>query len=157
MTLRNSLVWFRRDLRIEDHAALHHALRASAGRSASRVYCAFVFDSDILAGLPRDDRRVQFIHASLGELDARLRAWGAYLIVRHGRAADEIVRLADELDVESVFANHDYEPQAIARDRTVQQRLRAAGRSLQTFKDQVIFEKDEVLTQAGGAFSVFTP
>jgi deoxyribodipyrimidine photo-lyase len=152
MTLRNSLVWFRRDLRVEDHAALHHALRSSG-----RVYCAFVFDTDILAGLPRDDRRVQFIHASLEELDARLRAWGAYLIVRHGRAADEIVRLAAELDAESVFTNHDYEPQAIARDRAVQQGLRAAGRSLQSFKDQVIFEKDEVLTQAGGAFSVFTP
>jgi deoxyribodipyrimidine photo-lyase len=152
MTLRNSLLWFRRDLRVEDHAALHHALRSS-----DRVACAFVFDTDILAGLPADDRRVQFIHASLGELDARLREWGAYLIVRHGRAADEIVRLASELDVESVFANHDYEPQALARDRDVQQRLREAGRSLQTFKDQVIFEKDEVLTQAGGAFSVFTP
>jgi deoxyribodipyrimidine photo-lyase len=152
MTLRNSLVWFRRDLRVEDHAALHHALRAS-----KPVYCAFVFDTGILDGLPRDDRRVQFIHASLAELDARLRAWGAYLIVRHGRAADEIVRLASELEVESVFANHDYEPQAITRDREVQQRLRDAGRSLQTFKDQVIFEKDEVLTLAGGAFSVFTP
>jgi deoxyribodipyrimidine photo-lyase len=152
MTLRNSLVWFRRDLRVEDHAALHHALRASG-----KVFCAFVFDTGILAGLPRDDRRVQFIHASLGELDARLRAWGAYLIVRHGRAADEIMRLAEELDVESVFANHDYEPAAIARDSDVQQRLREAGRSLQTFKDQVIFEKDEVLTQTGGAFSVFTP
>src|SRR5690242_4800926 len=104
MTLRNSLVWFRRDLRVEDHAALHHALRSS-----ERVACAFVFDTDILAGLPADDRRVQFIHASLGELDVRLREWGAYLIVRHGRAADEIVRLASELDVESVFANHDYE------------------------------------------------
>jgi deoxyribodipyrimidine photo-lyase len=157
MTLRNSLVWFRRDLRVDDHAALHHALRASGRRSSGRVYCAFVFDTDILAGLPRDDRRVQFIHASLQELDARLRAWGAYLIVRHGRAADEIVRLASELEVESVFANHDYEPQAIARDREVGQRLREAGRSLQAFKDQVIFEKDEVLTQAGGAFSVFTP
>jgi deoxyribodipyrimidine photo-lyase len=100
---------------------------------------------------------VQFIHASLGELDAQLHKWGAYLIVRHGRAADEIVRLAGELEAESVFANHDYEPQAIARDREVQQRLREAGRSLQTFKDQVIFEKDEVLTLAGGPFSVFTP
>jgi deoxyribodipyrimidine photo-lyase len=152
MTLRNSLVWFRRDLRVDDHAALHHALRVPG-----KVFCVFVFDTDILAGLPRDDRRVQFIHASLDELDARLRAWGAYLIVRHGRAADEIVRLADELDAGSVFANHDYEPAAIARDRAVQQRLREAGRGLQTFKDQVIFEKDEVLTQAGGAFSVFTP
>ena len=157
MTLRNSLVWFRRDLRVEDHAALHHALRSSDRRSSRRVYCVFVFDTDILAGLPRDDRRVQFIHASLGELDARLRAWGAYLIVRQGRAADEIVRLAAELDVESVFANRDHEPQALARDAEVQRRLREAGRSLQTFKDQVIFEQDEVLTQAGGPFSVFTP
>ncbi|MFC5551580.1 cryptochrome/photolyase family protein [Massilia aerilata] len=152
MTLRNSLVWFRRDLRLDDHTALHHALRSS-----DRVYCAFVFDTDILAGLPRDDRRVQFIHASLQELDKRLREWGAYLIVRHGRAADEIVDLAAELEAESVFANHDYEPGAIARDREVQQRLREAGRSLQSFKDQVVFEKDEVLTLAGGPFSVFTP
>ncbi|CAH0132632.1 Deoxyribodipyrimidine photo-lyase [Massilia sp. Bi118] len=152
MTLRNSLVWFRRDLRLDDHAALHHALRSS-----DRVYCAFVFDTDILAGLPRDDRRVQFIHASLQELDKRLREWGAYLIVRHGRAADEIVDLAAGLEAESVFANHDYEPGAIARDREVQQRLREAGRSLQSFKDQVVFEKDEVLTLAGGPFSVFTP
>jgi deoxyribodipyrimidine photo-lyase len=152
MTLRNSLVWFRRDLRVDDHAALHHALRSS-----DRVHCVFVFDTDILAGLPRDDRRVQFIHASLQELDKRLRVWGAYLIVRHGRAADEIVDLAARLQAESVFANHDYEPGAIARDREVQQRLREAGRSLQTFKDQVIFEKDEVLTLAGGPFSVFTP
>jgi deoxyribodipyrimidine photo-lyase len=152
MTLRNSLVWFRRDLRLDDHAALHHALRSS-----DRVYCAFVFDTDILAGLPRDDRRVQFIHASLQELDKRLREWGAYLIVRHGRAADEIVDLAAALEAESVFANHDYEPGAIARDREVQQRLREAGRSLQSFKDQVVFEKDEVLTLAGGPFSVFTP
>jgi len=116
-----------------------------------------VFDTDILAGLPRDDRRVQFIHASLQELDKRLRERGAYLIVRHGRAADEIVELAAELEAESVFANHDYEPGAIARDREVQQRLREAGRSLQSFKDQVVFEKDEVLTLAGGPFSVFTP
>ncbi len=152
MALSNSIVWFRRDLRFDDHAALHHALRGS-----SKVFCVFVFDTDILAALPRDDRRVQFIHASLAELDARLRAWGAYLIVRHGRAADEIVKLAAELDAESVFANHDYEPAAIARDREVQRRLREDGRSLQTFKDQVVFEKDEVLTQAGGPFSVFTP
>src|SRR6478672_10122365 len=111
MTLRNSLVWFRRDLRIDDHAALHQALRSAGTGGTRRVYCAFVFDTDILAGLPRDDRRVQLIHASLGELDARLREWGAYLIVRQGRAADEIVRLAAELDVESVFANRDHEPQ----------------------------------------------
>jgi deoxyribodipyrimidine photo-lyase len=152
MTLRNSLVWFRRDLRTDDHAALHHALLSSR-----RVFGVFVFDTDILAGLPSDDRRVQFLHDSVRELDARLHASGGYLIVRLGRAAQIIPALADELDAESVFANHDYEPGAIARDRAVQDTLRAAGRSLQTFKDQVIFERDEVLTLAGGPFSVFTP
>jgi len=150
--MRNPLVWFRRDLRLDDHAALHHALRSSR-----RVVAVFVFDTDLLDGLPVDDRRVQFIYDSVRELDERLRTFGGYLIVRRGRAAQEIAALADELDAESVFANHDYEPQAIARDRAVAQALRQAGRSLQTFKDQVIFEKDEVLTLAGGPFSVFTP
>jgi deoxyribodipyrimidine photo-lyase len=152
MTLRNSLVWFRRDLRVDDHAALHHALLSSR-----HVVAVFVFDTDLLDGLPADDRRVQFIYDSVRELDERLRTFGGYLIVRRGRAAQEIAALADELDAEAVFANHDYEPQAIARDRAVAQALRQAGRSLQTFKDQVIFEKDEVLTLAGGPFSVFTP
>ena len=146
------MVWFRRDLRVDDHAALHHALLSSR-----RVVGVFVFDTDILAGLPSDDRRVQFLLDSVGELDARLHAMGGYLIVRHGRAAQVIPALAAELDAESVFANRDYEPQAIARDRAVQDALRAAGRSLQTFKDQVIFQQDEVLTLAGGPYSVFTP
>jgi deoxyribodipyrimidine photo-lyase len=146
------LVWFRRDLRVDDHAALHHALLSSR-----RVVGVFVFDTDILAGLPSDDRRVQFLLDSVRELDARLRAMGGYLIVRHGRATQVIPALAAELDAESVFANRDYEPQAIARDRAVQDALRAAGRSLQTFKDQVIFEQDEVLTLAGGPYAVFTP
>jgi deoxyribodipyrimidine photo-lyase len=152
MTLRNSLVWFRRDLRVDDHAALHHALLSSR-----RVVGVFVFDTDILAGLPSDDRRIQFLLDSVRELDARLRAMGGYLIVRHGRAAQVIPALAAELDAESVFANRDYEPQAIARDRAVLDALRAAGRSLQTFEDQVIVEQDEVLTLAGGPYAVFTP
>jgi deoxyribodipyrimidine photo-lyase len=139
-------------LRVDDHAALHHALLSS-----HRVHAVFVFDSELLAGLPPDDRRVRFIHACVEKLDTRLRELGAYLIVKHGRAVHEIPRLAAELDAESVFANHDYEPQAIARDRAVADALRAAGRSLQSFKDQVIFEKDEVRTLAGGPFSVFTP
>jgi deoxyribodipyrimidine photo-lyase len=152
MTLNKSLVWFRRDLRVFDHAALHHALTSS-----KLVYCAFIFDEDILAPLPRADRRVGFIHASLGELDAELHQLGGHLIVRRGVAADEIVRLAAELGVDAVFANNDYEPQAIARDAKVADRLREAGRQFRSSKDQVIFEKDEVLTLAGGTFSVFTP
>jgi len=152
MNLSKSLVWFRRDLRAFDHAALHHALRASR-----QVYCVFVYDTDILDGLPRDDRRLRFIHASLASLDAELRRLGGYLIVRHGSARDEVVALANALDVDVVHACTDYEPAAIARDLDVAGRLQQQGRGLLTYKDQVIFEKAEVLTLAGQPFSVFTP
>ena len=150
--LSKSLVWFRRDLRAFDHAALHHALRAS-----SAVYCVFVFDTGILASLPRDDRRVRFIHASLVELDAELRRLGGGLIVKHGPARAVIPALAAELEVEAVYANADYEPGAIERDAVVAEALAADGRQLLGFKDQVVFEKSEVLTQAGKVYGVFTP
>ena len=115
--LSAALVWCRRDLRAHDHAALHHALRA-----ARRVWVAFVFDREILDPLPRADRRVEFIRESLVELDATLRAMGLAqgvagvgLIVRHGRAREEIPRLAAALRVQAVYANDDYEPAARAR------------------------------------------
>ncbi|MTW10331.1 deoxyribodipyrimidine photo-lyase [Pseudoduganella eburnea] len=150
--MKNALVWLRRDLRLFDHAALHHALA-----SAETVYCAFIFDRAILDALPSADRRVEFIHDSLTSLAAELEAAGGHLIVLHNIAEKAIPELAAELGVEAVFANHDYEPAAIARDAAVGAALRAAGRQLHTFKDQVIFERDQVLTQGGQPFSVFTP
>ena len=147
------LVWFRRDLRDFDHAALCTALRR--GR---RVYCAFVFDREILDALEwRVDRRVDFIRESLVELDRALRARGGALIVRHGWAISEIPRLARELGVTAVFANRDYEPQAKQRDARVRTALQADGIAFESFKDQVIFDDVEVLTQAGRPHSVFTP
>ncbi len=148
----SALVWFRRDLRDFDHAALARALREHP-----RVFCAFVFDTDILARLPRQDRRVEFILHAVRELDAALRARGGGLIVRHGSAAEEIPRLAAELEVAVIYANRDYEPFARERDAAVAARLAADGRAFVDCKDQVIFERDEVLTQAGTPFSVFTP
>ncbi|KAF7598504.1 MAG: deoxyribodipyrimidine photolyase [Candidatus Dactylopiibacterium carminicum] len=148
-----ALVWFRRDLREYDHAALSHALQAHR-----RVFCCFVFDTTILDALQdRDDRRVSFIHASLAELDAALRARGGGLIVCHGRADEEIPRLADALKVVAVYANHDYEPAAIRRDALVEARLREQGIAWRSFKDQVIFERREILTGSGKPFTVFTP
>ena len=153
MNLEKALVWFRRDLRDHDHAALSAALA-----EAQQVYCAFVFDSDILEALPsKRDRRVHFIHESLVELDAALRAKGGGLIVRHGRAVDEIPELAKKLGVAAVFANRDYEPYAKQRDATVAGTLKAVGIAFHACKDQAIFDGDEVLTQAGKPFSVFTP
>ncbi|MES3012233.1 MAG: deoxyribodipyrimidine photo-lyase [Pseudomonadota bacterium] len=150
--LKKALVWFRRDLRAHDHTALYHALRA-----AEQVWCVFVFDTDILDPLPRADRRVEFIHDSVIELDAALRALGGRLLVRHGCALDEVTRLARELGVQAVYANHDDEPGALARDAAVRAALADAGVALHTSKDHVVFERSEVLTQGGTPFSVFTP
>ncbi|MBC7684498.1 MAG: deoxyribodipyrimidine photo-lyase [Bdellovibrionales bacterium] len=152
MSFNKSLVWFRRDLRCFDHASLHRALTSS-----NSVHCVFIYDSDILASLPRADRRVEFIHASLAELDAQLRQLGGSLIVRHGRAAEAIATLAAQLSVDAVFASGAYEPQAIARDAEVAAALAAQGCALHSYKDQVIFEKSEILTLAAQTFSVFTP
>ncbi len=151
--MKSALVWFRRDLRDDDHAAL-----AAALAEAGAVHCAFVFDTAILDALPaRRDRRLAFIHASLLELDAALRARGGGLIVRHGDARDEIPRLAQRLGVAAVFANRDYEPDAKARDACVAERLAAAGIDLHLCRDQAVFDGDQVVTQAGRPFSVYTP
>jgi deoxyribodipyrimidine photo-lyase len=150
------LMWFRRDLRASDNAALFHALR-----SCRHVHCIFVFDNAILDGLPRRDRRVEFIRDSLVELDARLRelaqSEAAGLIVTHAAALQDIPRLARELQVQSVFANHDYEPQSVSRDAHVRGALADAGIALHTFKDHVVFERAELLTQTGKPYAVFTP
>jgi deoxyribodipyrimidine photo-lyase len=154
-----ALVWFRRDLRADDHAALHHALKA-----ARRVWCAFVFDTEILDGLPRADRRVEFILASVQELSGDLAALGrshgsegVRLVVRHACAADEVVRLAQALHVQAVYANHDDEPAAVARDARVRGRLADLGIALHTSKDQVVFEREEVLAGSGAPYAVYTP
>ncbi len=150
------LVWFRRDLRTQDNAALSTALQQCA-----QVYCVFCFDRDILDTLPRSDRRVEFIRESLVELDQGLRDLAgnpqAGLIVRHGFAAHDIPALATELGAQAVFAAHDYEPQSEVRDQRVRQALETHNTAFVTVKDHVLFEKREVLTQTGKPYSVFTP
>ncbi len=154
-----ALVWFRRDLRSADHAALHHALG-----DARQVWCVFVYDRDILASLPRSDRRVDFIHASIADLDRQLERLGARhgrsqvrLIVRDGLARQEIARLAKTLNVQAVYFNHDEDPGALRRDTLVREALREVGVAAHSFKDHVIFERSEVLSAAGTPYSVFTP
>jgi deoxyribodipyrimidine photo-lyase len=149
----SALVWFRRDLRDYDHAALYHALKAHQG-----VTCAFCFDTEILDALPsRADRRVEFIWHAVRELDAGLARRGGGLAVLHGRAREAIPRLARELGVAAVYANRDYEPAANDRDAETARALAAAGIAFHSFKDQAIFERDEVLTGARRPFTVFTP
>jgi deoxyribodipyrimidine photo-lyase len=149
----SALVWFRRDLRDTDHLALAEALRR-----ARRVYCVFVFDREILDALPsQTDRRVEFIRESLLQLDAALCWRGGQLIVRHGRASEEVTKLAQALGVAAVFANRDYEPQAKQRDMAVAATLEENGIAFESFKDQVVFDGPEVLTQAGRPYTIFTP
>jgi deoxyribodipyrimidine photo-lyase len=146
---KRGLVWFRRDLRDFDHAALHYALSC-----AGDVYAAFVFDREILDPLPRFDRRVEFIRNSVAELDVSL---GGNLVTLHAHAREAIPALASELGVDAVFANRDYEPAAIARDRDVAASLARTGITYHDFKDHVLFERDEIAGRSGRPYSVFTP
>jgi deoxyribodipyrimidine photo-lyase len=150
------LVWFRRDLRTDDNTALCEALKR-----CQQVHCIFIFDRDILAPLPRQDRRVEFIRESLCDLDVHLRQLSGQahggLIVRHAVASQGVAALAQELQAQAVFAAHDYEPQAIARDALVRGALADLGIALHTVKDQVVFEGREILTRTGTPYGVFTP
>ena len=157
-TYERGLVWLRRDLRARDQQALHQALI-----HCRQVLCLFVLDREILDALPRADRRVEFLVGSLVELDERLRALAAPhgrhsgLLVEHGWARQALPQLAAQWQVQAVFANHDDEPQAIERDAQVAQALAQQGIAWHSFKDHVVFERQQVLTQAGRPYGVFTP
>lgn len=151
--MSTGLVWLRRDLRLDDNTALGRAAAA-----CGRVYVCFVFDREILDHLEdRDDRRLDFIHQCVTEVDDALKASGSRLIVRHGAASEVIPALADELNVNVVYASHDYEPARRKRDDRVRRALSARGRRLETTKDHVVFEEDEILTATGRPFQVYTP
>ena len=154
--MTSALVWLRRDLRLYDQAALHRALKQHP-----QVWVCFIFDTSILNPLLSKgqgfDRRVDFIWQTIQDLDKTLRAQGGGIIARHGNPTELIPVLAKQLGVRAVFTNHDYEPSAILRDEAIEQKLAKDGVEFQHFKDQVIFEKTQVLTNSETVFSVFTP
>lgn len=150
---KRSICWLRRDLRLSDHSAL-----AAATRQSDEVVVAFVLDVQILDRLEdRDDRRVSYIMRSLAEVDARLREAGSRLVLLHGDPVEQVPMLAAKLGASAVYANRDTEPYAVARDGRVGEALRQDGRSLQTVKDQVVFEGLEIANSSGEPFRVFTP
>lgn len=148
-----TICWLRRDLRLEDHAALYHALL-----SDNKVLPVFIFDPHILNQLPsRADRRVTFIHNTLYNLQAELQHRGSALHVLYQTPVEAFKELQQVYRIKSVYTNHDYEPYALERDQQVAQFLRSQNIPFHTFKDQVIFEKDEVLKPDGKPYTVFTP
>ncbi|MAT53775.1 MAG: deoxyribodipyrimidine photolyase [Saprospirales bacterium] len=148
-----AIFWFRRDLRLEDNAGLYHALR-----SGLPVLPIFIFDTNILDELPdRDDARVTFIHREVSRLSGELKKLGSSLLVLHGKPLDIWQELIKNHQPKAVFTNSDYEPYARERDAAVEKLLKGKGIPFYTFKDQVIFEKDEVLKDNGEPYTVFTP
>ncbi|MDQ1086592.1 deoxyribodipyrimidine photo-lyase [Siphonobacter sp. SORGH_AS_1065] len=148
-----SICWLRRDLRLHDQAALYHALRG-----AYPVLVFFIFDREILDDLEdRRDRRVEFIYEQILSLDKKLQKHKSGLLVKYGSALPVWKEVLKEYDIAEVYTNNDYEQYALERDKAVADLLATKQIPLHSFKDQVIFEKDEVLSKAGKPYSVFTP
>jgi deoxyribodipyrimidine photo-lyase len=146
-------MWFRRDLRLRDNAALYHALKSN-----HPIVPIFIFDRNILDQLDnKADRRVAFIHAALQEMQDQLLPMNSSLQVYYDFPENIYQSLLKEYSIEKVFVNHDYEPYALKRENKIAALLQAHGTSLHTFKDQVIFEKEEVLKDDGKPYTVFTP
>ena len=148
-----NIFWFRRDLRLTDNTGLYQALKNNLP-----VLPIFIFDKYILEKLPaKIDRRVEFIHAALHDMQAMLQKTGSTLQVFYGTPEDVFNTLSDTWQIEKVFTNHDYEPYAKERDKVIESLLFSRSISFHTFKDQVIFEKDEVIKEDGKPYTVFTP
>lgn len=148
-----AICWLRRDLRLFDNAALYHALN-----SGFPVLVVFIFDLEILETLPsRKDRRVTFIHKQLVKLNEELSQHGSSLLVLHDHPKKAFQKVIFEYPVKKVFTNHDYEPYARSRDKEIAEFLAQKGIEFHSFKDQVIFEKEEVMKPDGTPYTVFTP
>jgi deoxyribodipyrimidine photo-lyase len=147
-----NVFWFRRDLRLEDNAALFHALSEE-----ENVLPIFIFDKNILSELPKDDARVTFIHLLLENINSALQKHKSSLAVFYGEPEKVFAELIQEYQVSAVFANHDYEPYAIKRDTEISKLLKAHGIPFKTSKDQVFFEKSDIVKDDGTPYVVFTP
>lgn len=153
MKRRISLFWFRRDLRLEDNAGLYHALR-----SGYPVLPVFIFDRNILDPLEnKADRRVEFIYNSLTDMQKNLHELGSGLDIFYGYPAEAFHQLLKTHDIAAVYTNTDYEPYATERDQEIRDLLAAKDIPLHSFKDQVIFDKNEVVRDDGRPYTIFTP
>lgn len=148
-----AVCWLRRDLRLEENTALYHALK-----SGRKVLLLFIFDPEILETLSdKRDRRVAFIHRQLQKINEKIGQYGSSLLVLNELPRKAFLKLLSNYAVKEVFTNHDYEPYARRRDKEVADVLAENGVNFHTFKDQVFFEKNEVMKPDGSPYTVFTP
>ncbi len=150
--MKVSVFWFRRDLRLNDNKGLLAALK-----SGNPVLPLFIFDENILGELKSDDPRVTFIHESLSKINKGLNTRGSALLVRKGDPASVWHDLLKEYEIAALYINKDYEPYAIGRDNSVEELLRGKGIRIERFRDQVIFEENDILKPDNKPYTVFTP
>ena len=148
-----NICWLRRDLRLDDNAALYYALKAK-----EPVLLTFIFDKHILGKLEnKADDRVNFIHQQLSKINDELTAKGSALLIKYDTPANAWQEIIATYNVKTVYTNHDYEPYARKRDEAIGDLLKQSDIAFHTFKNQVIFEKNEVQKADGTPYTVFTP
>ena len=147
-----SIFWFRRDLRLHDNKALFHALQ-----SEEKILPIFIFDIDILKKIPKDDARISFIYSELKAMNMHLESFGTEIKMFHGNPKDVFRSLMKNYTIVKVFTNHDYEPYAIKRDLDIKEVVSSSKIDFQTYKDQVIFERNEITKKDGKPYVVYTP
>ncbi len=153
MTTVVNVFWFRRDLRLDDNTGLHAALV-----SGNKVLCVFIFDKNILNKLEnKNDARVLFIHQRLKILNEELKKHGSSLLILHTTPLEGWKKIIKENNVAAVYTNRDYEPYALERDTSIQEYLHSKGIEFNTYKDHVLFERDEIIKDDGNPYTVFTP
>jgi len=146
-----NIFWFRRDLRLEDNAGLLEAL------ADDETLPVFIFDPNILDELPKDDARVTFISELLEKIQTTLKKENKSLAIFHDEPEKVFRKLSEENEIKAVFTNHDYEPYAKNRDLEIANFLKSKNIEFHTFKDQVIFERDEITKDDGKPYVVYTP
>jgi deoxyribodipyrimidine photo-lyase len=145
--------WFRRDLRVDDNAGLYHALK-----SGKPVLPLFIFDKEILDKLEdKDDARVTFIYKAIENLNKECKKHHSSLLVLYDKPQHAFKELLKTYNITAVYTNHDYEPYAKVRDSTIKKLLAEHGIEFKTYKDQVIFEKSEVVKDDGKPYTIYTP
>jgi len=154
MPLKNEIAifWFRRDLRLEDNIGLYHALKIGLP-----VIPIFIFDNEILNDLPKNDARVTFIYKSLNNIQIELKKHHGSLLIKKGEVKQVWLELLAKYTIKNVFFNKDYEPYAIHRDNTIIKLLKTKGIETNSYKDQVIFEENDITKEDGKPYTVYTP